>query len=71
MDLSMEKDSDNEIIITKEISEHDSRIPALQHIVGNEYEMNWKTVWIHGKTGSVRIAEGSHGITVHFHVVQP
>ena len=66
MDVSTQTNQDDEIIIATSISELDARIPALKHQVGNEYEMNWKSVWIHGKTGSVRILETSTGMTVQF-----
>ena len=66
MDVSTQTNQDDEIIIATSISELDARIPALEHQVGNEYEMNWKSVWIHGKTGSVRILETSTGMTVQF-----
>lgn len=36
--------------------------PPLTHQVGNEYEVNWRSVWLHFKNHVVRIEETPDGL---------
>lgn len=36
----------------------------LTHVVGNEYDLTWRSVWVHGQRQSVRLLETPHGIRI-------
>lgn len=38
--------------------------PPLVHVVGNEFDMQWRSVWIHGQKQSVRLLETSTGMKI-------
>lgn len=41
--------------------ERDDVLP-LTWVVGNEYEANWRSIWVHFKSNQVRIEETPEGI---------
>lgn len=36
----------------------------LVHVVGNEFDLQWRSVWIHGQKQSVRLLETSTGMKI-------
>ena len=67
MEESTTNSMENEISITI-TPENDPWVsedsPPLTHVVGNEYDMTWRSVWIHGQKQSVRLLETSTGIKI-------
>jgi len=45
-------------------------IEPLTHITGNEYRMNWRTVWIGTDQMAVRLRQHQGGIGMRLHVNQ-
>ena len=66
MDNASTKSMENEIII--EVKPQDPMVDAdaspLTHVVGNEFDMTWRSVWIHGQKQSVRLLETSTGMKI-------
>ena len=64
MDNSSTKSMENEVILQVEPSDPmvDENAAPLTHVIGNEYDMTWRSVWIHGTTQSVRLVETGSGM---------
>ena len=66
MDESTTKSMENEIIIEVQPQEpmfaEDAK--PLTDVIGNEYDMTWRSVWIHGTTQSVRLVETGSGMKI-------
>lgn len=66
MDNASTKSMENEISLT--ITPDDPMVSPdavpLTHVVGNEYDMTWRSVWIHGQKQSVRLLETSTGMKI-------
>ena len=43
-------------------------IEPLTHVMGNEYQMNWRTVWIGTDRMSVRLRQHQGGIGLRLHI---
>ena len=66
MDNSSTKSMENEVILQVEPSDPmvDENAAPLTHVIGNEYDMTWRSVWIHGTTQSVRLVETVSGMKI-------
>lgn len=68
MDNTSVKIMQNEIsLIVPEPEEQplvDEDAPPLVHVVGNEFDLQWRSVWIHGQKQSVRLLETSTGMKI-------
>jgi len=60
--ISMENEILIEVKPTDPMVAHDAA--PLTHVVGNEYDMTWRSVWIHGTTQSVRLVETGSGMKI-------
>ena len=68
MDNTSIKIMENEISLTVTQPEEQPLVAEdalpLVHVVGNEFDMQWRSVWIHGQKQSVRLLETSTGMKI-------